>query len=488
MFRTRVLCAVLLALALAGGILGTSLRVAAQEATPVVELSVTPPAQPGGTLPGNPQIQLVKVAGGLADPVNIAAPNDGSGRLFVVERVGRIRIIDRDGTLLPEPFLDLTELVQNDYLEQGLLGLAFHPDYASNGRFFVHFTDYHTNGDNFIMEFPVSDDNPNIANREGGRLLLAVDQPYVNHNGGTIHFGPDGYLYIGIGDGGLGGDPYDTAQDRTKLLGKLLRIDVDADGGRAYGIPADNPFSQARIVQSNSITDVIGETEGLSLEAGYYHPAARPEIWAYGLRNPWQFNFDPATGDLYIADVGQVTWEEINFQPAGSPGGQNYGWDFQESGHCYPAEVSECPRSQVGTLPVAEYKHGKDGCSITGIGVYRGEEFPSLDGIYFNSDWCTGRVWGLGRGDDGTWIYQQLLDTGLLVTGSGTDEAGNLYATACACEFSRQYDPFENPQGTVWRIVAADQVPDGAETAPVDAAAETATPASDEAGAATPTS
>ena len=476
MSRTRVLFAVLLALTLAGGMLGTSLRVQAQEATPVVELSVTPPAQPGGTLPGNPQIQLVKVAGGLADPVNIAAPNDGSGRLFVVERVGRIRIIDQDGNLLPEPFLDLTELVQNDYLEQGLLGLAFHPDYATNGRFFVHFTDYHTNGDNFIMEFPVSDDDPNLANREGGRLLLAVDQPYVNHNGGTIHFGPDGYLYIGIGDGGLGGDPYDTAQDRTKLLGKLLRIDVDAEGGLAYGIPADNPFSQARIVQSNSITDVIGETEGLSLEAAYYHPAARPEIWAYGLRNPWQFNFDPATGDLYIADVGQVTWEEINFQPAGSPGGQNYGWDFQESGHCYPAEVAECPRSQVGTLPVAEYKHGQDGCSITGIGVYRGEEFPSLDGIYFNSDWCTGKFWGLARGDDNAWVYQQLLDTGLLVTGSGTDEVGNLYATACACEFSRRYDPFENPQGTVWRIVAADQVPEGAETAPVDAAAEAATP------------
>jgi len=476
MSRTRMLFAVLLALTLAGGILGTSLRVQAQEATPVVELSVTPPAQPGGTLPGNPQIQLVKVAGGLADPVNIAAPNDGSGRLFVVERVGRIRIIDQDGNLLPEPFLDLTELVQNDYLEQGLLGLAFHPDYATNGRFFVHFTDYHTNGDNFIMEFPVSDDDPNLANREGGRLLLAVDQPYVNHNGGTIHFGPDGYLYIGIGDGGLGGDPYDTAQDRTKLLGKLLRIDVDAEGGLAYGIPADNPYSQARIVQSNSITDVIGETEGLSLEAAYYHPTARPEIWAYGLRNPWQFNFDPATGDLYIADVGQITWEEINFQPAGSPGGQNYGWDIQESGHCYPAQVAECPRSQVGTLPVAEYKHGQDGCSITGIGVYRGEEFPSLDGIYFNSDWCTGKFWGLARGDDNAWVYQQLLDTGLLVTGSGTDEVGNLYATACACEFSRQYDPFENPQGTVWRIVAADQVPEGAETAPVDAAAEAATP------------
>jgi len=469
MLRARFSTALLFAVFMvAGGVLAASPQATAQVATPVPDLNVTAPVQPGGTLPGNPEIQLVQVAGGLADPVNVAAPNDGSGRIFVVERVGRLRIIDAAGNLLPEPFLDLTELVQNDYLEQGLLGLAFHPDYATNGRFYVHFTDYHTNGDNFIMEFHVSEDDPNAADRESGRLMLAVDQPYVNHNGGTIHFGTDGYLYIGIGDGGLGGDPYDTAQDRELFLGKLLRIDVDPVGGLAYGIPPDNPYSQARIVQSNSITDVIGETEGLSLEAAYYHPAARPEIWAYGLRNPWQFNFDPETGDLYIADVGQVTWEEINFQPAGSLGGQNYGWDIQEAANCYPATVPECPRSQMGTLPVAEYNHGDDGCSITGIGVYRGDEFSSLDGIYFNSDWCSGRVWGLKRGEDGAWAYEQLLDTGLLVTGSGTDEAGNLYATACECEFSRQYDPFENPQGTVWRIVAADAVPEGAETAPVD--------------------
>lgn len=469
MCSARRLMTLLFALSLLGGaFLPSGALVDAQVGTPIPETNTTPPVQPGGTLPGNPQIQLVKVVGGLADPVNVAAPKDGSGRLFIVERVGRIRILDKDGTLLPDPFLDLTELVQNDYLEQGLLGLAFHPDYANNGRFYVDFTDYHTNGDTFVMEFHVSADNPNVANRESGKLLLAIDQPYVNHNGGSIHFGPDGFLYIGTGDGGMGGDPYDMAQNRSDLLGKMLRIDVDSGEGAPYGIPKDNPYSQARVVQSNSITDVIGETEGLSLEAAYYHPAARREIWAYGLRNPWQFSFDAKTGDLYIADVGQVTWEEINFQPAGSPGGQNYGWDLQEAGHCYPASVAECPRQQIGTLPVAEYMHGEDGCSITGLGVYRGEAFPSLDGIYFNSDWCSGKVWGLKRGDDGVWVYQQLLDTGLAVTGAGADEAGNLYATACQCEFSRQYDPFENPQGTVWRLVAADQVPAGAETAPVD--------------------
>jgi glucose/arabinose dehydrogenase len=455
---------------------------AAQGATP--EVGIPGPTNggavlPDGTLPGNPSIQLVKVADGLIDPINAAAPNDGTGRIFIVERVGRIRILDQDGTLLEDPFLDITEAVKIDFLEQGLLGLAFHPDFANNGRFYVYYSDYNTQGHPFLVEYTVSADDPNQADPDSARVLFDFDDPYVNHNGGDLHFGPDGYLYVSIGDGGLAGDPFGNAQRLDTPLGKILRIDVDTTTeGAPYGIPADNPFTGQLITL---------EEANQRAQTGAYHPAARPEIWAYGLRNPWQFNFDPETGDLYIADVGQVTWEEINFQPAGSPGGRNYGWDIQEASHCYPATVEECPRSQMGALPVAEYKHGKDGCSITGIGVYRGEEFASLDGIYFNSDWCTGKVWGLERGDDGTWIYQQLLDTGLLVTGSGTDEAGNLYATACACEFSRQYDPFENPQGTVWRIVAADQVPEGAETAPVDAAAETATPASEEASAATPT-
>jgi glucose/arabinose dehydrogenase len=485
MLRARKLFIGLLVLAVAGGqILIGSLRVDAQDATPAPLPPTLNPVQsggpgggatlPGGTLPGNPSIQLVKIADGLADPVNVAAAGDGSGRLFVVERVGRIRVIDRDGNLLDEPFLDLTELVQSDYLEQGILGLAFHPDYKTNGRFYVNFTDFHTNGDTFVMEFRVSTDDPNVADRASGRLLMAFDQPYVNHNGGTIKFGPDGYLYIASGDGGGGGDPYDTAQDLSSLLGKLLRIDVEPAGGQPYGIPADNPFAEARVVQSNQITDVIGETEGLNLEAAYYHPEARREIWAYGLRNPWEFSWDTETGDLYIADVGQFTWQEINVQPANAGGGQNYGWDWLEASHCYPASVEQCPRTQVGELPVAEYRQGADGCSIIGIGVYRGDEFPALDGIYFNSDFCSGKVWGLRGGENGSWIYQQLLDTDLLVTGSGADEGGNLYVTACACDYGRFYNPQEDPQGTVWRLVAADQVPEGAETAQVDAPSETA--------------
>jgi glucose/arabinose dehydrogenase len=465
--------------------------------------------QPGRTLPGNPAIQLVKVAGGLIDPVNIAAPNDGSGRLFVVERVGRIRIIDKDGTLLPDPFLDLTSDhggsgVDANYVLQGMLGLAFHPGYATNGRFYVAYTDNYTNGDLFVVEFEVSRDDPNrvasSANGDdwagGGRILLDIDQPYNDHNGGELHFGPDGFLYIALGDGGGRDDPFDQAQDRFSLLGKLLRIDVD--GGLAegkgkrrrtdrvlpYGIPADNPFAgdvagDGRVDQPRVPLPASDRTQVAVPPGGEsYNQPVRQEIWASGLREPWQFDFDPATGDLYLTDVGSESWEEINFQPAGSPGGQNYGWDWMEGAHCYPASVEDCP--QLGVLPVAEYKHGRDGCSITGIGVYRGEEFPSLDGIYFSADWCSGKVWGLQRDEDGTWIYQELLDTDLLITGAGRDEVGNLYVTVCRCDGSSQYDPFENPQGSVWRLVAADRVPEGAETAPLQPEEE-ATPIASEA-------
>jgi hypothetical protein len=225
-------------------------------------------------------------------------------------------------------------------------------------------------------------------------------------------------------------------------------------------------------------------------QTGAYHPDARPEIWAYGLRNPWQITFDQKTGDLYIADVGQNVWEEIDFQPAGSKGGQNYGWDHMEGAHCYPpltalpstpaaGEAGLC--DPFGTPPVAEYNHNDGSCSITGGGVYRGQESPSLDGIYFNSDFCSGKVWGLERDQNGAWQYQQLLDTKLLVTGAGQSETGELYFTSCNCEFSRDYNPFANPQGAVWRIVAADKVPQGAETAPPEPPQGTpeATPAAD---------
>lgn len=425
-------------------------------------------ARPEGTLPGDPQIELVKVAGGLADPVNVAAAPDGSGRLFIVERTGTIRIL-QDGEMLDDPFLDISGAVKTDFLEQGLLGLAFHPDYAENGRLFIYYIDWNTNGDAYLVEYHVSADDPNKVDPESAKVLFTHDEPYVNHNGGTVHFGPDGYLYWSMGDGGLAGDPHDNAQNLSTILGSILRIDVDDRGANAYGIPDTNPFAQGV---------VFGRPE----DAATYHPDATPEIWAYGLRNPWQFSFDPANGDLYIADVGQNFWEEVNYQPAISEGGVNYGWDFLEASHCYPAGSQGCPT--VGTLPVAEFNHDDGRCSITGGAVYRGES-ASLDGIYFNSDYCSGQIFGLIQTGDG-WAYAELMDTDLQVTGSGTDTDGNVYFTSCDCTYGRDYDPLANPRGAVWQVMAADMVPEGAETAGMNSSGEAErdradhTPAGDE--------
>jgi glucose/arabinose dehydrogenase/plastocyanin len=421
-------------------------------ATPLADV-----ATPDGTLPNNPSIQLVKVAGGLADPVNLASANDGSGRLFVVERVGMIRVIDKDNNLLPDPFLDISALVKTDFLEQGLLGLAFHPDYTTNGLFYVYYSDYLTNGDTVLAEFHVSADDPNKADPASERVLMTQDKPYVNHNGGTVHFGPDGYLYWVMGDGGLAGDPYDNAQRYDVLLGKMLRIDVDARDAGAYGIPADNPFADTGVV-------LPSDQASTKAQDGSYHPAAKREICNWGLRNPWQFSFDMATGDLYIADVGQNAWEEINYLPADQTCGWNFGWDHNEGAHCYPPEATQCDK--LGVLPVANLNHSNGDCSITGMGVYRGQESPSLDGIYFNSDFCSGRVYGLAQDSNGTWIYQSLLQTSLSVTGSGQSESGELYLTSCSCQFDRTYNPMENPGGAVWRVVETDKVPQDAEIAP----------------------
>ena len=444
-------------------------RGSAQDQEEPLSPSVMDVATPGGNLPGDPQVQLVQVATGLVDPVNVANAGDGSGRLFVVERTGTIRIV-QDGQVMPEPFLDISSLVKIDFLEQGLLGLAFHPDYANNGRFFVYYSHYQSNGAHILEEYSVSADNPNVADPESGRILFHIPDPYTNHNGGTIHFGPDGYLYVAIGDGGRAGDPYDNAQDLSNFFGKILRIDVDSEQ-MPYGIPEDNPFAAAGEFLHSSQYE----------EAAYYHPDGSPEIWMYGLRNPWQFSFDRETGEMYIADVGQLFWEEVNVAEAGA-GGQNYGWDLLEGSHCYPGDVAECLPFGVG--PVAEYGHETGSCSITGLGVYRGETSPSLNGIYFNSDYCSGNIWGLVRDDAGSWVYAELLDTSLLVTGAGQGEDGELYATSCSCLFGRDYDPYTQSQGIVWQLMAADQVPADAVTAPTEAAAE-ATP-DDSADDATP--
>ncbi|MDP9363908.1 MAG: PQQ-dependent sugar dehydrogenase [Chloroflexota bacterium] len=351
-------------------------------------------------------VGLEPVADGFQQPLQVVDANDGSGRLFVVEQTGTIRIV-RNGQVEPEPFLDVSDRITAEGTEQGLLGLAFHPNYAENGTFFVGYTadEGEGAGDNTVARFRVSADDPDRADPDSGEVLLAVPDPYGNHNGGQVMFGPDGYLYAGFGDGGSRADPEENAENPSRLLGKILRIDVDdALDGEPYGIPADNPFAD-------------GE-EGA------------PEVWAYGLRNPWRFSFDRETGDLWIADVGQNAYEEVNRQPAGSEGGENYGWDLMEGAHCFEAENCEAAVEALGlVLPVAEYGHDL-GNSVTGGFVYRGEAIPALRGVYLFADFGTGLLWGLGPDGDGGWARSEPVETGLNVSSFGEDAAGELYATA----------------------------------------------------------
>lgn len=361
------------------------------EFLPMIEASPTMTVENVTSFPDPNNFTWAPVVTGLRQPTDLQPPMDGSGRLMVLEQPGTIRVL-QGATLLPEPFLDLQDRVGARGSEQGLLGLAFHPDYAQNGFFYVNYTDQ--NGDTVIARFSVSPDDANRADPGSEAILLRVDQPYGNHNGGGMVFGPDGYLYMSLGDGGSANDPQGNAQSLNTHLGKLLRVDVD--GGEPYVIPADNPFAGG---------------------------GGLPEIWAYGLRNPWRFSFDRATGDLYIADVGQNQWEEINYWAAGSPAGVNYGWDFREGAH--PFEGTP-PDGLTLVDPVAEYQHSA-GCSVTGGYVYRGQALPQFQGIYLYSDYCSGRVWGLLRAADGAWQSQELFRTGLNVSAFGQDEAGEIY-------------------------------------------------------------
>jgi len=342
----------------------------------------SPTGTPAGTTtfpdPGAFTWQLI--LDGLQRPVDLQP--DGSGRLFVIEKPGRIRILEND-QLVDAPFLDITDRVGSGGNEQGLLGLAFHPQYAQNGRFFVNYTD--KSGKDTIARFQVSSD-PNVADPNSEVKLLSIDDPFPNHNGGVLAFGPDGYLYAGLGDGGSAGDPFGNGQNTKALLGKILRLDVDS--AEPYAVPADNPFGN--------------------------------EVWAYGLRNPWRFSFDKSTGDLYIGDVGQNAWEEIDFLPAGSPGGTNFGWNFREGAHDYKGG------GPAGMLdPVAEYSHQEGGCSVTGGYVYRGS-MSEWNGIYLYADYCSGLMWGLIN-SNGTWQSQPLFDLDVTITSFGQDTAGELY-------------------------------------------------------------
>ncbi len=349
----------------------------------------------GGDPPATPALSLAftRVATGLASPTGIVHAGDGSGRLFVTEQGGRIRIL-RDAGLLPTAFLDIADRVLAGG-ERGLLGLAFPPGFVQKGYFYLNYTRA-ADGATVISRFSLSAD-PDVALPGSEVILLIVPQPFANHNGGQIAFGPDGFLYIGLGDGGSGGDPFGNGQDLGTLLGKILRIDVEG-GAVPYGIPAGNPYAQ--------------------------NPAALDELWASGLRNPWRFSFDRLTGDLFIADVGEARWEEVNFQDAASAGGVNYGWNVLEGPDCFEPAVG-CSEPAGHAPPVAAYGHDL-GCSVTGGYVYRGPGNPGLQGLYLYGDFCSGRIWGLRR-SGADWENRLIIQSAFGISAFGEDEAGRLY-------------------------------------------------------------
>ena len=334
---------------------------------------------------------------GLSAPVDVANAGDGSGRLFVVEQAGRIQVV-RDGTVKPRPFLDIVSRVASGG-ERGLLGLAFHPDYPTDPRFFVDYTD--RAGNTVVSSFRVGPTDPDRADPASETVLLHVSQPFANHNGGAVEFGPDGRLYIALGDGGSGGDPQGNGQRLDTLLAKVLRIDIDhAASGAPYSVPADNPFIAT---------------------AG-----ARPEIWLTGLRNPWRLRFDRATGDLWIGDVGQNLWEEIDVARAGV-GGQNFGWNTMEGFHCFhPPEGC----NQTGlTLPLAEYGHDL-GCAVIGGVVVRDARQGPLDGGYLFGDACSDNLWLMDPTGEGRRDPVIIKKLGRTLSSIGEAEGGAVYATS----------------------------------------------------------
>ena len=370
--------------------------------TPTATASASPTPSPSPTPPFPPTIALEPVFAGFQSPVYLTyaqGDSPGSSPLFIVEKAGRIYRVEGSpaseaGATQPTLFLDITDRVGSEGNEQGLLSLAFPPDFLAGGLFYLNYTD--RNGDTVIARYRLLGDDPRQGDPASEQKLLQIEQPASNHNGGQLQFGPEGYLYIGTGDGGRAGDPWGNAQNPGVLLGKLLRLDVT--GAETYAVPSDNPFV------------------GL--------PGARPEIWALGLRNPWRFAFDRVTNDLYIADVGQNRYEEVDFQPAGSAGGENYGWDVMEGNHCFEPAANCNPQGLVP--PVAEYDHSQ-GCSITGGYVYRGTRYPSLTGVYFFGDFCSGNIWGLKRESSGAWTVALLLESGVNISSFGEDAAGEIY-------------------------------------------------------------
>ncbi|HET9580173.1 MAG TPA: PQQ-dependent sugar dehydrogenase [Usitatibacter sp.] len=368
-------------------------------------------------------IALRPFASGLEFPVEIVHAGDGSGRLFVVEQAGRIRVVNADGTVRPTPFLDIVPQVRSGG-EQGMLGLAFHPGFAQNGLFFVYYTvpplDPADGGNEIrLVRYKRLATDPNVADYGSAETILSIPHPqFGNHNGGKIAFGPDGYLYIGVGDGGGAGDSFNAAQNLLDLRGKLLRIDVDA--GPRYGVPPSNPFAN--------------------------RDGARGEVYAYGLRNPWRFSFDRETDDLFIADVGQNLWEEVDFAAATTAAGRNFGWPAHEGTHCF-RPASGCALAGE-TLPIIEYGHdSQGGFSVTGGFRYRGHDVPELQGRYVYGDYVSGRIWIATPGLHGRWAPRQVATLPAVST-FGEDENGELLVA-------------DHVAGTILRIVPAQAaVPD----------------------------
>jgi glucose/arabinose dehydrogenase len=364
--------------------------------------------------PLNQDYQFIKIVDGLSHPVYIT--HMGDERLFIVEQAGRVMIVE-NGRLLPEPFLDIQDVVDDSGFEKGLLSIAFDP--LETGVFYVNYT-AEPAGDTVIARYRVSASNPNLADPNSPQTVIEIHQPYPNHNGGQLQFGADGYLYIGMGDGGSGGDPQGKGQSLDTLLGKLLRIDVRGD--LPYSVPADNPF--------------VGQAD------------VRPEIWAYGLRNPWRFSFDRLTGDLYIGDVGQNALEEIDFRAADSRGGENYGWNRYEANQPYKGDAN----TDGLTMPIHSYHHKENfffvekfvtrtaHCSVTGGYVYRGTALPDLQGTYLYGDYCSGSIWTLRRAGE-TWRNTPFIATAFSISSFGEDAQGELYLSDWS-------------GGAVWKLVA----------------------------------
>jgi len=361
-----------------------------QEPTQTIEITKEVQQTSVTVFPDPTSYQWLEVASGFTKPLGMTSYDNGNLLIYILEQDGLIRVIE-DGVVLPEPFLDIKNKTTTRGSEQGLLGIALSPDYESTGIFYLNYSG--PGGDTVIARY-VANEDKRSADPQSEQIILTYKQPYSNHNGGNLVFGPDGFLYIGLGDGGSGGDPELRAQNPDTLLGKMLRIAVQDQ--EIYAIPFDNPY-----------------------QAG----GGRAEIWAIGLRNPWRYSFDRLTGDLWIADVGQGEWEEINFTPANSKPGLNFGWSFLEGTHHFKGEPDN-PSELVD--PIFEYDHSM-GCSVTGGYVYRGEKLPEWYGVYLFGDFCSGKIWGILPDGEGDWIVNSLFDSGVNISSFGEDVFGDIY-------------------------------------------------------------